>query len=155
MKIAVVQIRGVIGIHPKFRDTLKFLNLTRKNSCVVVDSSRNYLGMIVKVKDYVTWGEVKEDTFAELIRKRGRVAGNKLLTEEYLKNNAGSNFAEFSRNFFEGKTKLRDVPGLKPFFKLVPPKGGFERGGIKKQYSMGGALGYRGDNINNLVRRML
>ncbi len=155
MKIAVVQIRGAIGMHPKLKDTLKFLNLTRKNSCVVVDNSRNYLGMIIKVKDYVTWGEIKEEVFKELLKKRGRVAGNKLLTAEYLKSNAGVSFDELATAFFEGKTRLRDIPGLKPFFKLVPPRGGFERGGIKKHYSLGGALGYRGENINNLVGRML
>ena len=45
--------------------------------------------------------------------------------------------------------------GLKPFLALKPPSKGFERKGIKKSYSIGGALGYRGKAINGLVERML
>ena len=44
---------------------------------------------------------------------------------------------------------------LKPFYRLSPPKGGFNRKGIKKPYSIGGALGYRGQEINTLLRRMI
>jgi large subunit ribosomal protein L30 len=32
---------------------------------------------------------------------------------------------------------------------------GFERGGIKKPFSMGGSLGYRKNKINELIRRMI
>ncbi len=155
MKIAVIQIRGIIGIHPKLRDTLKFLNLTKKNSCAVISDSRNVLGMVVKVKDYVTWGEISEDVFRKLLEKRGRLAANKPLTEQYLKSKTGFGFDEFAKNFFEDKSKLKDVPGLKNFFRLTPPRGGFEREGIKKPYSMGGALGYRRKEINELIGRML
>ncbi len=41
------------------------------------------------------------------------------------------------------------------FFRLQPPKGGYEGKGIKVPYSRGGALGYRGDGMNDLLRRML
>ncbi len=40
-------------------------------------------------------------------------------------------------------------------FNLQPPKGGFERKGIKTPYKKGGALGYRGEDMNDLIRRML
>lgn len=38
---------------------------------------------------------------------------------------------------------------------MHPPIGGFERKGIKVPYNLGGALGYRGKEINELVKRML
>ena len=38
---------------------------------------------------------------------------------------------------------------LKPFFRLHPPIGGFERGGIKKQYNQGGVLGNRKEKIKD------
>lgn len=44
---------------------------------------------------------------------------------------------------------------LKKFFSLHPPKGGFERKGIKTPFKQGGALGYRGARINDLIRKML
>ena len=58
-------------------------------------------------------------------------------------------------NNLENKIKLKDVPGMKTYFRLKPPVKGFERNGIKKPFSLGGALGYRKDNINNLLRKMI
>ncbi len=155
MKLACVQVRGPLGMHPKLRDTLAFLKLVRKNSCVVLDNSRNSIGMLVKLKDYVTWGEIDQETLKQLIEKRARIVGNKALSEDYLKSKINMNFAEFAGNVFNNKIRIKDVAGLKTFFRLTPPRGGFEKMGIKKQYSIGGALGYRGQDINNLIRRML
>ena len=39
-------------------------------------------------------------------------------------------------------------------YRLHPPKGGFERKGIKMPFSKGGVTGYRGSEIVDLVRRM-
>lgn len=44
--------------------------------------------------------------------------------------------------------------GLK-FVALHPPKGGFERKGVKIPFGVGGALGNRKDKINALLKRML
>ena len=41
------------------------------------------------------------------------------------------------------------------YYRLSPPVKGFERKGIKVPYSQGGALGDRGDDINNLIKRMI
>jgi len=43
----------------------------------------------------------------------------------------------------------------KKVFRLHPPKKGWELGGIKKAYTQKGALGYRGADINELIKRML
>lgn len=40
-------------------------------------------------------------------------------------------------------------------YHLHPPKGGFERGGIKKAFTSGGALGDRGEKINELIVKMI
>lgn len=45
--------------------------------------------------------------------------------------------------------------GEKRFYRLHPPRGGFERKGTKAPYAKGGALGNRGKEINTLIRRML
>ncbi len=53
------------------------------------------------------------------------------------------------------KKAKKDKKGrLKPF-RLNPPKKGFERKGIKVSFRSGGALGYRGDKINLLIKKML
>ena len=53
-----------------------------------------------------------------------------------------------------GKAKLADA-GIKPFFRLAPPRQGFGKIGIKKGFAEKGALGYRGKEINALLKKMM
>ncbi len=154
-KMAVLRVRGTLNIKKKIEDTMKMLRLYKKNTCIIIDETKSNIGMITKIKDYVTWGEIDPETFRILLEKRGRLVGNKSLTEEYLKEKLNMSFDTFAKDFFESKKKLKDIPGLKLFFKLRPPSKGFERKGIKKPFSMGGALGYRKDKINELIQRMI
>lgn len=155
MKVAIVQVRGGIGMNGKVKETLKFLGLHRKNSCAIVDPNDSVKGMILKIKDYVTWGEVSQEVVKELLIKRGKIVGDKPLTEDYLKKKVNTDITGFVKEFFDGKKKLKDIPGFKPYFRLHPPKSGFERAGIKKPFSLGGALGYRKEYINDLIKRMI
>lgn len=154
-RIAIVRVRGVMKIRKEIEDTMKMLKLYRKNSCVIVPNNPHYVGMIKKVKDYITWGEIEEKTFRELLEKRGKLAGKQKLTEEYLKQKLNLNYDDFTKEYFTFKKELKDVPGLKKFFKLHPPIGGYERKGTKKPYSLGGSLGYRKEKINELIRKMV
>lgn len=154
-KIAVIRIRGLTKLKGDIEDTMKMLNLYRKYSCVILDNNIGMIGMITKIKDYVTWGEIDEETFKLLIEKRGKIYGNKQLSEDYMKNNIKLSYEQFVKEFFSNNKKLRDVPGLKTYFRLKPPTGGFERHGIKKHYSMGGSVGYRKEKINDLIKKMI
>lgn len=40
-------------------------------------------------------------------------------------------------------------------YHLCPPRGGYEKKGTKIPFSLGGAYGYRGPEINRLIERML
>ena len=53
------------------------------------------------------------------------------------------------------KTATLAKLGVKPVFRLTPPKKGHERKGIKKDYTVGGALGYRASDINKLLLKMI
>ena len=112
-KIAVILVRGTINVSQQIHDTLKMLKLRKKNSCVVLDKTPNMLGMVKKVKDLVTWGEVSTEV-VEMLKKK-------------MKNGVAH---------------------------LQPPLGGFGRKGIKAPFTIGGALGYRKENINDLIKRM-
>ena len=46
-------------------------------------------------------------------------------------------------------------PTAKKYYSLHPPRGGFERKGIKKTYNEKGALGNRDKKINELIQKML
>ena len=154
-KIAVIRLRGLMGVKKDIKDTMKMLRLHNKNHCVVINNSPNYIGMLRKVKDYVTWGEINEKTFKELLLNRGRIVGKKNVDEEYIKEKARISSDEFVKEFFNFKKNLKDISGMKLVFRLKPPVRGFERKGIKVPFSMGGALGYRKEKINDLVQRML
>jgi len=140
-KLAAIRIRGLIGIRAGVEDTLKMLRLYKKNYCCVLPNNPVYAGMLKKAKDYITWGEIEDETFKLLIDKRGEQFNGRE-TDSKKKISYNDFFV------FEGKK-------LKKYFRLSPPRKGFERKGIKHSFKEGGALGYRGEKINELIRRMV
>jgi large subunit ribosomal protein L30 len=150
---AIVQVRGTVKTRREIKDTLKMLRLHHINHCVLVPDSPAYLGMIRKVKDYVAYGEVDEETLAQILQTRGRLTGNMRLTDEYIKEHtAFADISEFACGLADGSAKMTDVPGLKPVIRLHPPRKGFRS--IKRTYQQGGALGYYGAEINSLLYKM-
>jgi large subunit ribosomal protein L30 len=69
-KIAVVLIRGLIGIRHDIKETLFYLNLRKKHACAIVEDTLVVRGMLKKVQDYVTFGEVSDEVLKELVAKR-------------------------------------------------------------------------------------
>jgi len=69
--IAVILVRGLINMRTDKKDTLKMLRLMRKNYCVVIKDTPSNMGMINKVKDYVTYGPIDDSTLKTLLDKRG------------------------------------------------------------------------------------
>lgn len=56
----------------------------------------------------------------------------------------------------ENTLKLLQKKKLKgKSYRLNPPRKGFESGGIKRAFTAGGALGNRGEHINDLIERMV
>lgn len=154
-RIAVIRIMGSIGVKKEIIDTFKLLRLYKKNYCVVIENTPYYIGMLKKIKHRSTWGEIDEETFNMLLEKRGKLAGKKSLTRQYLKEKTDLDFDGFTKEFFAFKKNLKDIPGLKLFFRLSPPRKGFERKGVKVPFSQGGVVGYRKDKINDLITRMI
>lgn len=154
MVFAVVRVRGTVNIKPDIKRTLQLLQLTRINHCVLVKENANMKGMLQVAKDYVTWGEVDKDNLSKLIHARGKLAGDKEITEEYIKSaTSHSNIEKLSQEIIDNKFKYKDIPDVKPIFRLNPPKRGYE--GIKRSFANKGALGYRGKEINKLIGRMI
>lgn len=152
-KLAVIKLRSDINARQEVKDTLKMMGLTRINHCVIVDSNDSNLGMIKRVKDYVTWGEINPEVLERLLKKRGRLAGDKRVTEEVVKSK--SNFqtmAELAEAVDGGSAELSDV-GVKKVFRFHPPRGGYRS--TKRPVKDMGDLGYRGDRINDLIIRMI
>ena len=142
MVYAVIRVRGQPDVNYNIEFTMKLLGLTRVNHCVFVPENNSTDGMLQVAKDYITWGEVDEETLAKALRARAKVVGDYDLTDEYL-----------AKAMIENDCRLKDVEGVKPVLRLHPPVKGYE--GNKRSYVNGGALGYRGRDINALIDRML
>ena len=140
-RTAVIRVRGAVNLNREVKNTLNLLRLYRKNFCIVVDNSPSFNGMIKKVKDYVTYGEIDDETYGLLVEKRG---------EEYK-----GREQDRKEKIRYKKFVLINGKKIKPFFRLNPPKGGFGRKGIKVSFKAHGALGYRGNKINDLLKRMI
>jgi len=154
MTYAAVRVRGKININPDIKKTLKLLNLTRTNHCVILDEKASVKGMLQVAKDYITWGEIDKKNLVELIKNRGKIQGDKEITDAYIKSSTSYDSIEkLADAIIADKIKYKDIPNIKPIFRLNPPKKGYE--GIKRTYKKNGALGYRSKDINNLIKRMI
>lgn len=71
--IVVIRISGEVGLNKEIVETLKRLRLRKKYSCIVIDKPTSVqLGMIKRVKDFVAFGEINEETHKKLVEARGK-----------------------------------------------------------------------------------
>ena len=144
-KIAAIRIRGSIGLDAGKLKTFELLGLKAVHNCIVVEDTPQNKGMIKKVEGYVTFGEIDEETFVKLVSSRAAVS------EDRLKELKAKSLEELAKAVYSGKSDFK----IQKTFKLHAPTGGWGRAGIKKAIKQGGALGYRGADINALIARML
>lgn len=151
--IVAVRIRGTIRASREARETLQMLNLKRNNYAVLIDNRPAFIGMLKTAQNFVTWGEASKEIVGMIIDKRGRLAGNKKLTDEYAQKSGYKSMEELTETIFNCHIEYWKLPSVQPVFRLHPPTKGF-KGKVKKAYGMGGELGYRGEKINKLIERM-
>ncbi|MEM0037709.1 MAG: 50S ribosomal protein L30 [Zestosphaera sp.] len=152
---AIVRVRGLADVPPDVENTLRKLRLTRKYTTVIYPKNSSVDGMLRVIKEWVTWGEIDENTLKELLLKRGKLVGNKPITEGFIRERFGMSVDEFVKALIEGKLQLHKLDDvIKPVFRLHPPKGGFKRS-TKKPLGSDGELGYRGSEINKLIHKMV
>lgn len=139
--IALIRIKGDVGLEKDVRETLSRARLRRKYACVVIESNKNILGVIKKLENFIAYGEISEEMLLNLIEKRAKpVDKNKKIDAK-----------KIVEEFKKGK-KLEEL-NVKPFFRLHPPRGGIES---KKHFGIGkGVLGNNKEKINELLERML
>jgi large subunit ribosomal protein L30 len=153
--ILVIRVRGRVKVRPQIENTLDKLRLGRLHQARILKATPSIKGMINKVKDYVAWGEVSQEVVEKALSKRGRLPGNKRLTNYHVKKNSShSSIKALSKAIMAGKASVTDVEGLKPVFRLSPPSGGY-RGKSTLPIEMGGITGYRGEDINTLAMKMI
>jgi len=139
---AVIMLRGLVNMNVNIKKTLKMLRLNRVNHCVIVPEKNNYKGMLKRAENYITYGEINKEILEQLVKKRGRLIGDKRLDDKEAKEIVASILKNNS---------LKNLK-IKPVFRLSPPSKGLKS---KKQMFPRGDLGYRGDKINDLLKRMI
>ncbi len=155
----VIRLRGQPDTHPDIEKTLYHLRLRKRYAAALYHSSLPGIeGMLRRVQDWATWGEINRETLIELLRRRGRLQGDKPLTDKWVaeKLELYGGIPELADKLLVGEIHYHKLEekGVKPFFRLHPPRGGFKRT-IKRHFTNRGELGYRGNAINELVLRML
>ena len=152
--LLAIRIRSAINANKEMKDTFKFLRIDRTNYATLLDDRPPYLGMLKVVKDRVTWGEPSYETVSRLLKERGEATGGSKIDEEVLKKLGYESLEELSKAICNCEVEFSKLEGIKPFFRLHPPRKGFE-GKTKRSYSAGGEAGYRGAKINELVSKMV
>ena len=154
MVFVAIRVRGTVNVEPNIKRTLQLLRLTKANHCTLLEENSKYKGMLQVAKDYVTWGEIDKNVLSKLIKTRGKLEGDKDLTDKFLESATSyGDIEKLSQAIIDKKFKFKEIPGVKPIFRLNPPKKGYK--GIKLSFTRGGALGYRGKEINKLIGRMI
>ena len=138
--IAIIRIKGMVNINEDVENTLSRLRLRRKYACTLVDMNNNEInGMVKKIRNFVAYGEIDKPTLIDLIKQRGQnLDKTKKIDPE-----------KISEILL--KEKKFNNTGIKPFFRLHPPRGGIK----SREHFPKGVLGNNKEKINDLIKRML
>lgn len=153
---AAIRLKGHRRIRAPVRDTLTSLRLTRANHCVLLPATPDVKGQLQNAKDYITWGTLEAKEIANLLKVRGRLEGDKPLSDAAVATATQryKTIDELAQALARGEVRLSAFAGLKPIFRLAPPRQGL-KGGIKRSVGAHGNLGDRGPAIAELIARMI
>ncbi|MGQ9514532.1 MAG: 50S ribosomal protein L30 [Thermoproteota archaeon] len=151
--LAIVRVRSGINRDRQTLETLRSLRLERPNTAVLLQVSPQLEGQLMRIRDVAFWGPIEKDTLIYLLEKRGRMVGNKRITEESIKSCTGySSIEEFADSLLLGKVKLSEIRCLKSFFRLSPPS---SRASRKRHGTDRGLLGYLGKRADEVIKKMI
>jgi large subunit ribosomal protein L30 len=151
--ILVVNIHGAINSSAPVRKSLGELKVIRKFSASVVTDDPTTLGMLKLCKDYTAWTTVDEKFLASLLKKRGMVSETRSLDVASLKQLGFKKHEDLAAKMVKEGLRLSAVEGVRPFFKLAPPRGGFKQS-MRRQYTERGMLG-KNPKLLEIVERMV
>jgi len=149
----VVRIKGQADCPYWATTTMTLLKLDKKYRATILPAKDNTLGMLNKVKHYVSWIELDASLAKELVDKKARKEGYKKITSADLKELGFDSTEALGLALAEGKATLSKLKPLKPWFALSPPRYGFKRS-TKRLYGQKGVLGQNKD-LGTLVRNMM
>ena len=152
MAFLVVRMRGTVNV-PYWADTtLESLNLAKKFRATIVPESTEYSGMLNRVRQLVAWCRVDNETVKALLDKKGRKTASQVLKESDIPKEY-SNLDKLADDIANEAVVFSKLEGIKPWFALNPPRGGFKKS-VKKQTTQNGILG-ENNSLIELVKKMM
>jgi large subunit ribosomal protein L30 len=151
--LLVVNLHGSINSSAPVRKALNELWVARKFSASVVTDDGPTVGMLRLCKDYVAWCPADEGLLSELLKKRGMVSSSRDLDQVALKALGFKNHEDLASKMVKDQVRLSAVKGVLPYFRLAPPKGGFNVS-MRRQSTERGVLG-NNPKLEGIVRRMI
>jgi large subunit ribosomal protein L30 len=153
--LIAIRIRGAVNKSHWMKKTVDLMRLHKKNHAVLLEATKPINGMLFRVKDFIAYGMIDKETLVTILKSRGRLQGNNPLTEQFMKDVLKvESFEALADDLMNFKIKYQDIKKIVPVFRLHPARGGFFKG-IKKPFANGGVLGFHGEQINKLVKKMM
>jgi large subunit ribosomal protein L30 len=174
MVYLVVRMKGTVNVPQWANLTLENLHLNKKFRATIIPENNQTLGMLRKVKELVSWTSIDKEFIKEFIEKKGRLIESNLGTktatgggkvnninnDDSKSSDEGENkkslsydFEKIATDISQNQTYLSKITGIKPWFALNPPRGGFKKKS-KRSFSQDGILGENKELVS-LVRRMM
>ena len=139
--IIAIRISGLVEMQTKVEETLFRTRLRRKYAAVLLKPTAENQKLLLKLRNFIAYGDINKETLALLIQKRGmpKVKDKKIDVDKVIESLEKKNFNDLE---------------IKPFFRLHPPRGGIDS---KNHFgtSRKAVLGDNKNAINDLLRRML
>jgi large subunit ribosomal protein L30 len=138
--IIAIRIAGMVEIPDRIQSALDHMRLRRKYSAILIEENEENMKLLENVRNFIAFGKINKENLVKLVSLRGQPIDSKKKIDA---NHVVDSIP---------KKKLGEL-GLKPFFRLHPPRRGIE---TKKHYGVGkGVLGNHKENINRLLEKML
>ena len=152
--LLVINLRGIVNTRAPVKTTLEQLSIVRRFNSTIVPDDPVYRGMLNLSKEHVAWCKIDGELAEKLLRMHSEKSTGVRFAEEELKENKEyPSFSALAKGLESGKARLAALQGMRPFFRLNPPKGGFRRS-TRRQHRAGGVLGHN-EELPKLVERML
>ncbi len=151
--LLVLNLHGKINSSAPVRKALEELKVDHKFSATVVTDDAPTLGMLKLCKDYLAWSPIDQDLLLTLLKKRGMVSTTAKLDAAALSGLGFKKHEDLAAKMVKEGQRLSAVHGVRPFFRLAPPKGGFHQS-LRRQFTEKGTLGSN-PKLSEIVRRMV
>ena len=162
LPIIIIRICGQWQRIPKeIQSILAKFHLKELNNAIILFYNKENFKMVKLIESYVTWGYINKYLIEDLLRKRGSVTlGNNEpneLDNVDIENALGKLGIVCIEDIIFELTKetknAKAVLNYLGYFKLENNDEGFEKANIS--FEKGGNQGFRGDNINALLKKMI